>query len=258
MANPGSGTDYILDPAVYLSNKPDSIEFRIPKLTLAADNYMDVPVTVYTFGNKVGAIQMGIEYDTSIFEFESVQVGDDAAKWTSIMSVEAGRVFWAGHEDKMNPGVIESMENVFTFRFKVKSILGWRTSPLKIVNKFAGDENAYDLSLRPSPNDGSVINGRADLDPKTLEMMQGFIVYPNPVTEITGHWVVFDFYTEDFSPLTAMVFSQEGTLAKVYKDNITDTGFQTRGFYMGDLPTGVYFVRMVMNDRNKVYKLIKY
>ena len=258
MANPTNGTDYILDPAIYLSNKPDSVEFRIPKLTLAADNYMDVPVTMYTFGNKVGAAQMGIEYDTTIFEFESITVGDDAAKWTSIMSVEKGRIFWAGHEDKMNPGVIESMENVFTFRFKVKSILGWRTSPLKIVDKFAGDENAYDLSVRPSPNDGSVINGKADLDPKTLEMMQGFVIYPNPVTEITGHWVIIDFYTEDFSPLTAMVFDQMGNLVKVHKDNIEDTGFQTRGFYMGDLPTGVYFVRMVMNDRNKVYKLIKY
>ena len=258
MANPSNGTDYILDPAIYLSNKPDSIEFRIPKLTLATDNYLDVPVTVYTFGNSVGAIQMGIEYDTAIFSFESIEVGEEAAKWTSIMSVEDGRVFWAGHEDKMNPGVMTSMTQAFTFRFKVKSILGWRTSPLKIVDKFAGDENAYDLSVRPSPNDGSVINGKADLDPKTLEMMQGFIVYPNPVTEITGHWVVFDFYTEDFSPLTAMVFSQEGTLVKVYKDNITDTGFQTRGFYMGDLPTGVYFVKMVMNDRNKTYKLIKY
>jgi len=258
MANPSNGTDYILDPAIYLSNKPDSIEFRIPKLTLATDNYMDVPVTVYTFGNSVGAIQMGIEYDTAIFSFESIEVGEEAAKWTSIMSVEDGRVFWAGHEDKMNPGVMTSMTQAFTFRFKVKSILGWRTSPLRIVDKFAGDENAYDLSVRPSPNDGSVINGKADLDPKTLEMMQGFIVYPNPVTEITGHWVVFDFYIEDFSPLTAMVFSQEGTLVKVYKDNITDTGFQTRGFYMGDLPTGVYFVKMVMNDRNKTYKLIKY
>jgi len=233
MANPGSGTDYILDPAVYMSNKPDSIEFRIPKLTLAADNYMDVPVTMYTFGNKVGAAQMGIEYDTAIFEFESITVGDAAAKWTSLLSVESGRVFWAGHEDKMNPSVIESMNNAFTFRFKVKSILGWRTSPLKIVDKFAGDENAYDLSVRPSPNDGSVINGKADLDPKTLEMMVGFIVYPNPVTAITDHWVIFDFYTEDFSPLTAMVFNQEGILVKTYQDNITDTGFQTRGFYMG-------------------------
>lgn len=258
MANPGAGTDYILDPAVYYSNKPDSIEFRIPKLIVTTDNYMDVPVTVYTFGNKVGAMQMGIQYDTAVFEFVSLNMGDAASKWTSFMTFKENGVFWAGHEDKMNPSLLEGPTQVFTFRFRVKSILGWRTSPLAIFNKAAGDENAYDMSLRPSPNDGSVVNGKAEMDEHTLALLTGFVVYPNPVTELTNHWLIADFYLEDFTNFNALIFNSQGQIVKSVTSNLTERGFQTQGVWFGDLPKGMYVVKLATNDREKFYKIIKY
>ena len=258
MANPGAGTDYILDPAVYLSNKPDSIEFRIPKLIVTTDNYIDVPVTVYTFGNKVGALQMGIRYDTAVFEFVSLNMGDSASKWTSFMTFKDGGVFWAGHEDKMNPALLQGPSQVFTFRFAVKSILGWRTSPLAIFNKAAGDENAYDMSIRPSPNDGSVINGKAEMDERTLALLTGFVTYPNPVTDLTSHWLVVDFYIEDFTNFSGLVLNSQGQIVKSVSSKITEKGFQTQGIWFGDLPNGIYIVKLTTNDREKFYKIIKY
>jgi hypothetical protein len=258
MANPGSGTDYILDPAVYFSNKPDSIEFRIPKLIVTTDNYIDVPVTVYTFGNKVGALQMGIQYDTAVFEFVSLNMGDSASKWTSFMTFKDGGVFWAGHEDKMNPALLQGPSQVFTFRFAVKSILGWRTSPLAIFNKAAGDENAYDMSIRPSPNDGSVINGKADMDEETRALLTGFITYPNPVTDLTDHWLIADFYIEDFTNFSGLVLNSQGQIVKSVSSKITERGFQTQGIWFGDLPNGIYIVKLTTNDREKFYKIIKY
>ena len=258
IATPGGVTDYVLDPAVYQSQKPDTVQFRFPKLTVTADNYIDIPVTMYTFGNKIGAAQLGFEFDTSIFEFTSVQVGDVAAKWTSFISVEDGKVMWAGHEDKMNPGVLESMSNAFTFRFRVKTIQGWTSTPIRIINKAAGDERAEDLSVKPSPNDGSIVNGRGTIDPETLNLMTGFKVYPNPVTDVTGGWAIAEFYTEDNQPLTMVIANMHGQILKAEKIDQTDLGFQAKGIYLGDLPKGTYFVRLVMNDRDKVYKLIKY
>ena len=258
MANPGAGTDYILDPAVYYSNKPDSIEFRIPKLIVTTDNYMDVPVTVYTFGNKVGAMQMGIGYDTAVFEFVSLNMGDAASKWTSFMTFTDKGLFWAGHEDKMNPSLLEGPTQVFTFKFRVKSILGWRTSPLAIFNKAAGDENAYDMSLRPSPNDGSVVNGKAEMDERTLALLTGFITYPNPVTDITNNWLVVDFYIEDFTDFNALVLNSQGQIVKVVSNKVPERGFQTQGIWFGDLPKGMYIVKLSTNDREKFYKIIKY
>jgi hypothetical protein len=255
----GSGiTEYVLDPAVYQMQKPDTVQFRFPKLTVTSDNYIDIPVTMYTFGNKIGAAQLGFEFDTNIFEFTSVQVGEVAAKWTSFISIENGRVMWAGHEDKMNPGVLEAMSNAFTFRFRVKTIQGWTSTPIRIINKAAGDERAEDLSIKPSPNDGSIVNGRGTIDPETLNLMTGFKVYPNPVTDITGGWAVVEFYTEDMQPFTMIIANIHGQIVKAKQEFINETGFQARGIYLGDLPKGTYIVRLVMNDRDKVYKLIKY
>lgn len=255
----GNGiTEYVLDPAVYQMQKPDTVQFRFPKLTVTSDNYIDIPVTMYTFGNKIGAAQLGFEFDTNIFEFTSVQVGEVAAKWTSFISVEDGRVMWAGHEDKMNPGVLEAMSNAFTFRFRVKTIQGWTSTPIRIINKAAGDERAEDLSVKPSPNDGSIVNGRGTIDPETLNLMTGFKVYPNPVTDITGGWAVVEFYTEDMQPFTMVIANIHGQIVKAKQEFINETGFQARGIYLGDLPKGTYIVRLVMNDRDKVYKLIKY
>lgn len=255
----GNGiTEYVLDPAVYQMQKPDTVQFRFPKLTVTSDNYIDIPVTMYTFGNKIGAAQLGFEFDTSIFEFISVEVGDVAAKWTSFISVEDGRVMWAGHEDKLNPGVLEAMSNAFTFRFRVKTIQGWTSTPIRIINKAAGDERAEDLSVKPSPNDGSIVNGRGTIDPETLNLMTGFKVYPNPITDLTGGWAVAEFYTEDMQPFTMVVANIHGQIVKAKQEFINETGFQARGIYLGDLPKGTYIVRLVMNDRDKVYKLIKY
>lgn len=257
MANPTNGTDFILDPAVYYSNKPDSIEFRIPKLVLAAEDYLDVPVSVYTFGNKVGALQMGLKYDTTIFEFVSMQTSDAVSKWTSFITFDKGGLFWAGHEDKMNPSILEGPSDVITFRFNVKSPAGWRTSPIALYDKSAGDNNANDLSMRPSPNDGSIINGKSDLDPEVIALMTSFIVYPNPITKLTDNWVIIDFFVEDFTPFSAGLYNIHGQQVKSFSEDIRDRGFQTRGISIEDLPEGVYILKLTTNDREKFFKLIK-
>jgi hypothetical protein len=257
MADPGIGTDYILDPAVYLSNKPDTVEFRIPKLTMTTDNKMSVPVTLYTFGNQLGAIQMGIEFDTTIFRFESIEMGEATSKWTSVLSVEKGKVFWAGHEDRLNPSLVDDMTTQFTFNFEVIDPLGWNQSPLKIVEKMAGDRYAQDVSVKPSPNDGSVVN-RTSIDPELDLMMNGFKVYPNPTTELIGHWIVFEYHTYlDDGNINAIVYDINGREAMRWSDKIYQSGFQFQGFTMENLPNGMYLVRLVTPDRDKVYRIIK-
>ena len=257
IVNPGNGTEYILDPAVYMVNRDDTVQFRIPKL-LIANNQMEVPVTMFTFGNKIGAAQMGIEFDTTIFQFNSIKVGDDVSKWTSLISVEKGRVFFAGHEDKMNPSLVETMTNQFTFVFDVISPIGWQTSPLRIFDKSAGNEKAEDLSIKPSPNDGSVVN-RNSMNPDLAELMTGFKVYPNPVTDLTDGWLVIEHFNEyRNSDFTGVIYNIGGQVSQVYQTKITNIGFQVHGINVKDLPNGVYFVKLVTADREKVVKIVKY
>lgn len=258
MADPNVGTQHILDPAVYLSNREDTVQFYIPKLIVTQEFKMEVPITLYTFGNELGALQMGIEYDTNIFQFNSIRMGDAASKWTSLISVKDNSVFWAGHEDKMNPSIITDMTTQFTFVFDVIDPLGWTTSPLRIFNKAAGDKNAYDVNIKPSPNDGSVINKMA-MDPSVLELVQSFKVFPNPVSDATGNWLfiehINDYKNSDFS---GVVYDINGRIVKGFSEKINDRGYQFNGINMSDVPPGFYIVKLVTLDREKFFKIVKY
>jgi hypothetical protein len=258
MANPSSGTQYILDPAVYLSNREDTVQFYIPKLIVTQDFKMEVPITLYTFGNELGALQMGIEYDTNIFRFNSIRMGDAASKWTSLISVKDESVFWAGHEDKMNPSIITDMTTQFTFVFDVVSPLGWTTSPLRIFNKAAGDENAYDVNIKPSPNDGSVVN-KNEMDPSVYELVQSFRVFPNPVSEVTGNWLLIE-HINDYknSKFDGVIYDINGRIIKGFSEKIYDRGYQYHGIDMNDVPPGFYIVKLVTLDREKFFKIVKY
>jgi hypothetical protein len=258
MTNPTTGTQYILDPAVYLSNRTDTVQFYIPKLIVTQEFKMEVPITLYTFGNELGALQMGIEYDTNIFRFNSIRMGDAASKWTSLISVKDESVFWAGHEDKMNPSIITDMTTQFTFVFDVISPLGWTTSPLRIFNKAAGDENAYDVNIKPSPNDGSVVN-KNEMDPEVYELVQSFRVFPNPVSEITGNWLLIE-HINDYknSKFDGVIYDINGRIIKGFSEKINDRGYQYHGIDLSDVPPGFYIVKLVTLDREKFFKIVKY
>ena len=258
MANPSTGTQFILDPAIYLSNRDDTVQFYIPKLIVTQDFKMEVPITLYTFGNELGALQMGIEYDTNIFKFNSIQMGDAASKWTSLISVKDNSVFWAGHEDKLNPSTITDMTTQFTFVFDVLSPLGWTTSPLRIFNKAAGDKNAYDVNIKPSPNDGSVVN-KTSMDPSILELVQSFKVFPNPVSEITNNWLVIE-HINDYknSNFSGVIYDINGRIVKGFTEKIYERGYQYHGINLNEVPPGFYIVKLVTLDREKFFKIVKY
>ena len=257
MANPTAGTDYILDPAVYMTPNPDTVQFQIPKLTMTDDFTMQVPITMYTFGNKIGALQMGIEFDTTIFEFTGIETGEAISKWNSLLTINDGEVFWAGHEDALNPSLVEDLTQQFVFNFDVKVVSGWQTSPLRIVHKAAGNEHAEDLNIKPSPNDGSVVN-RISIDPELLSLMEGFKVYPNPTSDLIGNWIVFEYHTElESGMINAYVMDNFGREVMRWEDKIYQRGFQLQGFTLESLPNGIYYVNLVTADRNKTYKIIK-
>jgi hypothetical protein len=258
MADPNGGTQFILDPAVYLSNRDDTVQFYIPKLIITQDFKMEVPITLYTFGNELGALQMGIEYDTNIFKFNSIRMGDAASKWTSLISVKDNSVFWAGHEDKLNPSTITDMTTQFTFVFDVLSPLGWTTSPLQIFNKAAGDKNAYDVNIKPSPNDGSVVN-KMEMDSDLLQLVQSFKIFPNPVSEITNNWLVIE-HINDYknSNFSGVIYDINGRIIKGFTERIYDRGYQYHGINLSDVPPGFYIVKLVTFDREKFFKIVKY
>jgi hypothetical protein len=88
--NPSVGTSYVLDEGTIYQNIQDSVQFRIPRLTISDDNTVNVGVTFITHGNKVGAAQIGLQFDPNIFRFSEINVGPEASSWNSFISTKPG------------------------------------------------------------------------------------------------------------------------------------------------------------------------
>jgi len=252
--NPGQPSDWVLDQGVLYRTIEDTVEFRVPKITPALTNEFDVPVSIYTHGNKIGAAQIGLEFDTTLFEFLGVETSEVVGQWNSFISVENGRVLWGGHENNMSPSIIETNLDVVTFKFKVIDE-NWSQSNIRVISKGAGSEKAEDLNIKPTPTDGTIIYmGKTGVDPIYDEMVQGFLVHPNPVDY--GYTIV-DFYTWEDTPFNATLFGMDGTRLRNQSENVKGEEFYTFYISMEDLPVGVYILRLSTNSKENYYRVIK-
>jgi len=250
--NPTSGTSYVLDEGTIYQNIVDSVQFRIPKLTISGDNTADVAVTFITHGNKVGAAQLSLKYDPTIFRFTNVNVGPEASAWNAFISAKPGEITWGGHESKMSPSLIINPTQMFNFQFEILN-QNWEQTPIKITNKAAGNEKAEDLNIIPSPVDATVVNGRRARE-LVNELVNGFRVYPNPVQDVLN----IDYFQTNWGYLTYEIYDYMGKNFYSEKEFVNQNQVVTKSINVSDLKTGFYFVRLTTNEKQKVYKIFKF
>ena len=250
--NPTSGTSYVLDEGTIYQNIEDSVQFRIPKLTISGDNTADVAVTFITHGNKVGAAQLSLKYDPTIFRFTNVNVGPEASAWNAFISAKPGEITWGGHESKMSPSLIINPTQMFNFQFEILN-QNWEQTPIRITNKAAGNEKAEDLNIIPSPVDATVINGRRARE-LVNELVNGFRVYPNPVQDVLN----IDYFQTNWGYLTYEIYDYMGKNFYSEKEFVNQNQVVTKSINVSDLKTGFYFVRLTTNEKQKVYKIFKF
>lgn len=250
--NPTSGTSYVLDEGTIYQNIEDSVQFRIPKLTISDDNSVNVAVTFITHGNKVGAAQLSLKYDPTIFRFTNVNVGPEASAWNAFISAKPGEITWGGHESKMSPSLITNPTQMFNFQFEILN-QNWEQSPIKITNKAAGNEKAEDLNIIPSPVDATVVNGRRARE-LVDQLVNGFRVYPNPVQDNLN----IDYFQTDWGYLTYEIYDYMGRNFYSEKEFVNQNQVVTKKINVSDLKTGFYFVRLTTNEKQKVYKIFKF
>lgn len=250
--NPTTGTSYVLDEGTIYQNIEDSVQFRIPKLTISDDNSVNVAVTFITHGNKVGAAQLSLKYDPTIFRFKNVNVGPEASAWNAFISAKPGEITWGGHESKMSPSLITNPTQMFNFQFEILN-QNWEQSPIKITNKAAGNEKAEDLNIIPSPVDATVVNGRRARE-LVDQLVNGFRVYPNPVQDNLN----IDYFQTDWGYLTYEIYDYMGKNFYSEKEFVNQNQVVTKKINVSDLKTGFYFVRLTTNEKQKVYKIFKF
>ena len=251
--NPGSPSDWVLDMGVLYRTIEDTVEFRLPKITPAITDEFNVPVSIFTHGNKIGAAQIGLEFDTTLFEFLSVETSETVAKWNSFIAFEDGKVLWGGHENNMSPSLIETNQDAVIFKFRVKSE-SWTSSNIRVFSKGAGSEKADDLNIKPTPTDGTIIYvGKTSNDPIYDEMVKGFLVYPNPVE--WGYSLV-DFYTWEDTKFSMVLMTIDGRVVSASSEEVKGEDFYSRFVDFSGLPNGVYILKLSTDSKEKFVRII--
>jgi hypothetical protein len=253
--NPGQPTDWVLDQGVLYRTIEDTVEFRVPKITPTTSLEFDVPVTIYTHGNKIGAAQIGLEFNNDVFEFLGVQTSDVVGQWNSFVKVDSNRVIWGGHENQMAPALIETNQDVITFKFRALT-QDWDKENIRVFNKGAGSEKAEDLNIKPTPTDGTILYvGKTQTDPLMEETIKSFLVYPNPVTD---GYLLIDFYTWEDTPFTAQLFAIDGRLMKYETQEVQEGEIYTTYMDLSFLDKGTYILKLNTNSKEKFVKVLKF
>ena len=180
--NPTNAPNHLIDETVEYDFVAPTIEVNVPSLSVDEGNLVKLPVKVFTGGNKVGALQLGLKYDNTLLEFKQVLNSAKAMNWMSFVNPMDSVIEWGGYDRTNGENLFIDGETVFTLTFLAKKPQGeWAQSPLYTTRKFVGAENAGDMNITPT-------NGLYQ-----VKMVRGItlkeseiLVYPNPTTgEVT-------------------------------------------------------------------------
>ena len=180
--NPTNAPNHLIDEAVEYDFVAPTIEVNVPSLTVDEGNLVKLPVKVFTGGNKVGALQLALKFDSELLEFKQVLNSEKSMNWMSFINPMDSVVEWGGYDRTNGENLFIDGETVFTLTFLAKSPKDqWGQSPLYTTRKFVGDASCGDMNITPTNGlyQVKMIKGVSLKDNEIL-------VYPNPTTgEVT-------------------------------------------------------------------------
>ena len=241
VTNPNN-SNYIIDQTVEYYANLNTIEVRLPSLSVDEGNLVNIPVSVFTNGERLGALQLAMKFDTSLLDFKGVITEEKVGNWMSFINPNAGVIEWGGYDATNNEHLLNDNEQVLTLQFIAKKPkTDWNMSPLYVTRKFAGNSTATDLNI--TPTEGRVEIKRTT-NPNSLkdDAVATIMVSPNPTTgDITIEFAV----PEDGRALVALYDQNgkkiytvvEGNMPKgiyIYKANISNF---VQGMYIASLNT---------------------
>jgi len=177
--NPSNAPYHIIDETVEYDGVAQTIEIRLPELTVNEGNLVEVPVKVFTGANKLGALQLALKFDSDLLDFRRLTNGGKSMNWMSFINPQDGVIEWGGFDMTNGNNLLVDGETVFTFNFIAKAPQNtWNESPLYTTRKFVGDENAKDMNIIPT--NGLVAINR--MGPGIKLKNNDMLVFPNPTT----------------------------------------------------------------------------
>lgn len=251
ITNPNN-SDYIIDETVeYLANL-NTIEVRLPSLSVDEGNLVNIPVKVFTNGERLGALQLAMKFDTTLLAFKGVIANETVGNWMSFVNPNSGVVEWGGYDVTNNEHLLNNEEQVLTLQFQaLKPKADWNTSPLYVTRKFAGNSTATDLNI--TPTDGRIEVMRM-ANPNSLrdDAVATILVNPNPTTgEITIQFSV----PKDGQTMVALYDQSGRKIYTVVEGNIPK-GIYTYKANISDFKAGLYTVNLTTSGFKSFNKII--
>jgi len=245
--NPTNAPEYLIDESVIYDFNVESMEVNVPSLSVEEGNLVKLPVKVFTNGQKIGALQLGLIYDPELLDFIELTNSEKSMNWMSFINPMNGVVEWGGF-DATNKNFFNNGETVFTLNFLAKKPqTEWAVSPLYTTRKFVGDENSSDMGITPTNGvyEVKMING--------VELKENeILVYPNPTT---GDVVVKFNVPVDGNVVLSFVDANGKSVITVLEQYMPSGNYSYTASLRG-LTAGTYFTTLVSSSAISVNKTV--
>ena len=229
--------DVIIDESVeYYAADLNTIEINLPSLSVDEGNLVNIPVKVFTKGQKVGALQIALSYDTTILEFKGIVSEEKVGSWMSFLNDNNGIIEWGGYDVSATKNLLNDFDQAITLQFLAKEPKdNWSSSPIYVTRKFAGDEFAKDVNINPT---NSVVNVMKMAKQGLLsdDYIASILVYPNPTT---GE-VVVEFAVPKEGQTSLAFYDLGGTKQKTVVDSYMPKGIYKYRASLTGLTAGIY------------------
>ena len=242
----------VIDNAVEYDFSTNEIEVNVPYLSVQAGNIVDIPVTVFTAGQELNALQFGLKYDQDVLEFKNIYATSAAMKWLTYVNPNNGEVNWGGYDPTDNTNPIKDGDEVIRIQFLALQLQSaWTESPLWTTDKYAGNLIHKDLAITPTNGVLQVVKSTVGdvIDLNTIEL------YPNPVSNEVA--ITFNVANGSLDA-TLAVYDLQGRKVVTILSGQVPAGQYTYVKNLGHLAPGMYVVNL-SSDTNAsiVEKLIK-
>ena len=240
----------VIDTKVEYDFPTSTIEVNVPNITVESGNLVNLPVKVYTNGQELSSLQFGLKYDTDLLEFKGIYSTSNAMEWITYVNPNDGQVDWGGFDITNNEQTLKNGDEVVTLQFIAKQPQNlWEDSPLYTSLKFAGNNEAKDLTITPT-------NGILQVLKSNIGELNGNVisVYPNPVTTD----VTITFEVKETTNANLSVYDMVGRKLVTILDTQIPNGQYTYNENLGQLESGVYIVTLNFeNETPKFEKIVK-
>jgi hypothetical protein len=246
--NPTNAPNHLIDESVIYDFEAPSIEVNVPSLTVQEGNLVKLPVKVFTGGQSIGALQLGLMYDSELLEFLELTNSEKSMNWVSFINPMNNVVEWGGYDRTNGQNLFNDGETVFTLNFLAKKPKSeWEVSPLYTTRKFVGGSNCEDMNVTPANGVYQVkmIGGVTLKDNEIL-------VYPNP----TNGEVIIKFNVPVDGNVNLSFVDANGKRAITVFEQYMPSGNYSYSASLKDLTPGTYYTTLISSTAISVNKTI--